>query len=261
MKRLLTLILFALILCCAGCQNQQTEEPQKVTPTPQAETATPPAAEPAPQANQADQTTAAKPEAQPEPPTPPILEDFEGDPKLSLFPRVGDFRPAAGSDQLPVWGTFIDHLLRTSGVLASKEEPPQHVFAFRSINGIDSVAFFSPLAVTPDTNYTVSCSIRTDRGDLDRTGLGIIEFDQFLWVGDQFSRAEQEQHQTGSIQGPVVTGQPDWQPVSFDFRTGPKTRMIHLILYREGSTSRSPSLFDNISIEPAATGTAKDKQG
>ncbi len=57
-----------------------------------------------------------------DPPAPPIFEDFEGMPQLSLFPRAGDYRPEDGDEKLPYWATFIDHLRRTSGVVAHKQQ-------------------------------------------------------------------------------------------------------------------------------------------
>lgn len=58
----------------------------------------PPVEGPAPRSLPGDQP--------PAPPTPPLREDFEGAPRLSLFPRLGDYRPAdEDTEQLALWHT------------------------------------------------------------------------------------------------------------------------------------------------------------
>ena len=59
-----------------------------------------------------------------EPPRPPIFEDFQGAPQLTLFPRAGDFRPEEGSDRLPYWNTFIEHLIKVTGVAEAQARFP-----------------------------------------------------------------------------------------------------------------------------------------
>ena len=54
----------------------------------------------------------------PRPPAPPLVETFDRAPQLSLFARIGDFRPEEDDEvRLPFWRTYIEHLLQTSGVV------------------------------------------------------------------------------------------------------------------------------------------------
>lgn len=183
--------------------------------------------------------------------TPPVREDFEGEPKLSLFPRVGDFRPEdADKEGLSYWATFIDHLTRTSGLLTNKDTAKGRAFSFRSIKGIDSVGFFSPLAVAPDASYRVSYRLWSNLAPGGTTGVGILEFDEFLFIADQFPKSLSEKNFQRSQLGIRLTDDHDGKVQSFSFRTGPQTRMIHLVFFREGTPDRNPVIIDDIEIKP-----------
>lgn len=182
------------------------------------------------------------------PPAPPIREDFEGEPKLSLFPRVGDFAPEeTDKEGESYWLTFIDHLMRTSGPVKGKDGTG---FAIRGIKTVDSVGFFSPLAVKPDTGYRVAFRFWGNLPKGGQSGAGILEFNEFLWVGGQYPRSLSEKHFQRSQVGTQLTGNHNGTTQSFTFRTGPNTRMIHLVLFREGTTDRNPVIFDDIDIKP-----------
>lgn len=226
-------ILICTLVFTQACQKQ--EEPLK-------------AAAPATVADQSPPVSPAKGGDEP-PPTPPIREDFEGEPKLSLFPRVGDFRPEDDDQEgLSYWATYIDHLSRTSGVLTNKDASKGRAFGFRGIKSVDSVGFFSPLAVVPDTTYRVSYRLWSNLSPGGTTGIGILEFDEFLWVGDQLPRSLSEKHFQRSQPGIKLTDDHAGKVQSFTFRTGPRTRMIHLVFFREGTPDRNPVVIDDITI-------------
>jgi hypothetical protein len=190
--------------------------------------------------------------SRPIPPAPPILEDFEGPSVLPLFPRLGDYRPETeDQERLPYWHAYLDHLNRTAGIVQVSVplDKGGRVFSFRSVAGIDSVGFFSPLAVTPETTYRVSASVHTDLPEGGEAGIGILEFDEFLWVAEQYPRSLAAKHHIGAQPGLVLTGHHDWTPQSFTFTTGSNTRMVHLVFYREGTQDRTPVRIDDISIE------------
>lgn len=240
MKFTASLILVSLLIMASGCQEE-------------------PPAPPATPVSSAAETASAQPLAtegsdKPAPPSqeqglpqPPIFEDFQGQPQLSLFPRVGDFRPADGSEQLPFWNTFIEHLIKVTGV-AENSTTGNRAWAFRGINTIDSVGYFSPLAVSPQTSYQVSFRITTDLADGASAGIGILEFDEFLWVGEQYSEELFNKHIRNTLEGRRLSGTNDNLHQSFSFTTGPETRMIHLVLYREGSNDRNNVMFDELGI-------------
>ena len=241
MHRLVLLCLgLALALTLGACESKQE----------------PPAEEPPATAD------SQPPEEPPPPPTPPIFETFQEKPVLSLFPRAGDYRPAQDSENFAYWVTFIDHLSRTSGLVESKDERANRAWAFRSIDTIDSVGYFSPLAVEPATRYRVSFRLQTDLPEGASAGVGILEFDEFLWIGEQFSEEEVEEHQRDARDGMRLSGSVRLDDVqSFEFVTGPETRMIHLVLFREGPHNRTPLIFDDIRVEPAAPDTAAPAEG
>lgn len=189
----------------------------------------------------------------PPPPKPPMLETFDGEPQLSLFPRVGAFRPEDGDQEgSSFWLTYIDHLLRTSGAIDGAGRSGGRAWALRSLSGIDSVAFFSPLAVEPLTTYRVRFAFRGELPQGGSAGVGILEFDNFLWIGEQFPQTLQQKHQTGAHPGiSLQGGNIDWAEQGFQFTTSAHTRMVHLILFRDGAADRQHSVFfDDIAIEP-----------
>lgn len=214
--------LFSASLLTLACQKQ--EEPPKAAPAPAAATA--------------GNST--------QPPAPPLHEDFEGEPKLSLFPRVGDFRPEdSDKEGMSYWLTFIDHLVRTSGPVRGKNGT---AYALRGIKGIDSVGLFSPLAVKPETDYHVTFRFWGKLPKGGQSGVGVLEFDEFLWVGEQYPRSLSEKHFQLSQIGTQLTGKHDGTTQNFTFRTGSKTRMIHLVFFREGTPDREPVIIDDIDI-------------
>jgi len=184
------------------------------------------------------------------PPTPPLSETFEIEPQLSLFPRAGDVRPEETEERFPYWKTFIEHIVKTSGPASVEREGSKTSWSIRGIKTIDSVGFFAPLAVQPETSYQVTFQIKTDLAEGASAGIGILEFSEFLWVGNQFTEVQLNEFVTGTQEGVRLTGTRDWKEESFTFTSGPQTNMIHLILFREGEHDRNPVLFDDISITP-----------
>ncbi len=246
-------LIFAIICCTlfisTGCQ-EETPQPDKAQPKPVQSSdshttvvtdqgPTIPAAESEPQ----EQLEVSKQES----PRPPIFEDFQGVPQLTLFPRVGDFRPAENSDQLPYWNTFIEHLIKVTGI-AEDQTTDNRKWVFRSINSIDSVGFFSPLRVEPQTSYKISFDLAAELEEGASAGIGILEFNQFLWIPSQYTEEIFKAHFRGSVEGKRLSGTITGTH-TFTFTSGPETRMIHIVLFREGKHDRNSVMFDNIGIE------------
>jgi hypothetical protein len=236
--------LLLLLLAVAGCQRDESSPPA-TSPVPVAQPVTPATEEP---------SAAATPgKEEPAPPKPPLAETFDGEPQLSLFVRVGAYRPEEGDEQgTGYWRTYVDHLLRTCGVAEKAGRRESRGWLLRSIKGVDSVGFFSPLAVEPGAGYRVSFAFKGDLPKGASAGIGVLEFDEFLWIGDQFTQSQVKQHQTGAHEGLRLTGKQEWKEHAFTFTTSPRTRMIHLVLFRDGTEERKqPVHFDDIRIEPA----------
>jgi len=208
---------------------------------------TPPAVE-QPAVTPTESAPGAPPPSQPAPPTPPLFEDFQGEPQISLFPRVGPARPEQDDDSYPFWATYLDHLKRTSGVSGNNVEV-NRAFSIRSIKGLDSVGWFSPMAVEPGTSYRVSAKFLADLPEGATCGIGVIEYDRFLWIGDQFTRQQIAEHQRDARILITLSGKFAWQPQGTSFTTGSDTRMIHLLLFRDGPDGKEPVLFDDVRIE------------
>ena len=191
------------------------------------------------------------------PPAPPVIETFDGEPQISLFPRVGGFRPENDdSEGLGIWNAYLDHLLRTSGVASRGEEKDGRAWSLRGIKGLESVGFFAPLGVEPQQSYTLTFSYKGELPEGGSAGIGILEFNEFLWIGEQYSESLSREHQTGSHNGVRLPGSSEWSKQTLTFTTSPGTRMIHLVLFRDGETDRRPVFFDDIAIgltSPAAS--------
>lgn len=188
-------------------------------------------------------------DSEPRPPAPPILENFQATPQLSLFPRLGDFRPEEDEERLPFWNTYREHLLKTSGVVLTDSVTGNRAFSFRGIKGIDSTGFFAPLAVEPGKNYLLKLKLKAELEDAENTGVGVLEFHDFLWIAEQYTESLHQTYFLGAQELLRINGTKGWQNFEFNFTTGAQTGMIHLIFFREGQTiSREPVILDDISL-------------
>jgi hypothetical protein len=280
MRTLPTLLSILLILLISGCQDDSSPQvkipPQAAKysqPSQPVQTEQPETAESAPQEqeeetvsgqsieitgelkttgideqqNPAQEETSKQVEQERVPPTPPVLEDFQGQPQMSLFPRVGDYQPPLESERHPYWRTFIDHLTKVTGV-AENQEDGSRGWVFRSVNTIDSLGYFAPFAVKPNTTYNVSFTLRAELPEGASAGIGVLEFNEFLWIGEQYTEETFKKHYRGVHEGKHLTGKPDGKQ-TFTFTTGPETGMIHLVLFRDGTHDRNALMFDNIEIK------------
>jgi hypothetical protein len=223
-------IIVLLSLSCFACKSENKAAPQRPTV--------------------AKESAAPMPETEPTPPGVPVTETFEREPQLSLFARVASFRPAdSDSEGLGFWSTYIDHIQRTSGMRPKTGRDNSNGWVIHGIKGMTSVAFFAPLAVKPTTRYHVSFDFKGELPKDASAGIGVLEFKEFLWVGEQFTEEMSKKYQSGAFPGLAVKSKNDWQNYSFDFTSSPQAGMIHLILYRDGNMDREkPVFFDNIAI-------------
>lgn len=212
------------------------------------QTPTPPAV---PEKTGTQSGTPSTTETPPPPPSPPVVETFDKEPQLNLFARVGSYRPDDdNAEGLGYWSAFIDHVQRTSGMRPKAGRSDSRGWVVHGIKGLDSIAFFAPLAVKPTTSYTVSFDLKGDFPKGTKAGIGVLEFSEFLWISDQFTEAMSKEFQTASFPGVTVTNKSDWKTYTFTFTTTPRAGMIHLVIFREGPMDREiPILFDNISVE------------
>ncbi len=240
--KFLTILL--IILSLTGCQSQTTEEQEQTPKVEAPEQVEDAVKEPQniPESSVAEEQT---------PPTPPLYEDFQATPQISLFPRAGSFQPEADDGKgFQFWLTYIDHLTRTSGpVQTGTETEPNTSFGYRAIKGLDSIGVFSPIAVSPATSYEVKALMSCDLIEEASAGIGVLEFKEFLWRGEQFSETLAKEHQVGTQQGIKLSGKIEKQVQSFTFTTGPQTRMIHLVFFRDGAQDRNPVVIDDIEIK------------
>ena len=246
-----TLIFASLCLSlffASGCQEEVQKTIEIPSQSAQKDEAAVKEPETAPeQATSIEENSSQTEQTNQEPPKPPIFEDFQGPPQLSLFPRAGDFRPEDDSDRLPYWNTFIEHLIKVTGV-AEDQPTGNRAWAFRGIKTIDSVGFFSPLAVEPQSTYKISFKLTTELPEEASAGIGILEFNEFLWIPAQYTEELFQKHYRGIHEGIRVTGTTADQH-TFTVTTGPETHMIHIVLFREGAHDRNNLLFDDIAVD------------
>lgn len=229
----------ALLAFLAGCTE---EAPQTAKQSRQAETRTvvaEKAAEPLPAAVETETTDK-------QPPRPPLRESFQEEPKLSFFPRVGDFQPPRDSQRHPDWRNAINQLVKVTGV-AENAADGSRGWVFRSINSIDSLGYFSPVAVEPGRIYQVTFKLIADLPAGASAGMSILEFDEFLWIGEQYTEETYKKHFRGVHEGRRLTGKGHGMQ-AFAFSTGPETRMVHLVMFREGTHDSNSLMFDDIEI-------------
>jgi hypothetical protein len=229
----------------SGCQSKEES-----VATPEQETAPQVIQSTTAQDQQQEETT-----EPPTPPTPPITETFEETPQLSFFPRVVDYQPEPDdTERLPYWRSFMEHVIKTSGVRIVSKEPANRALLIKSLDSIDSVAFFTPLAVQPGASYQVGFTFKGAIPEGGRAGIAALEFSEFLWIGEQFTESQAKQYQVGVIKGKDMKGSEEWQEQNYRFTVGPKTKMIHLVFYRDAEDGKRPVFFEDISITAAADG-------
>jgi hypothetical protein len=181
-----------------------------------------------------------------QPPQPPLREDFQGEPKLPFFPRVGDFQPPRDSQHHPRWRALINQLVKVTGV-AENAADGSRGWVFRSIDSSGSLGYFSPVAVEPDRIYQVTFKLIANLPPGASAGISILEFDEFLWIGEQYTEETYEKHFSGKREGRRLTGKGHGIQ-TFAFSTGPETRMVHLVLFRAGTHDGNSLMFDDIEI-------------
>ncbi len=239
MKKYLYLLLVCSLFFTA-CQSENTDHSASLSQT----------SSPVTTSEATSDKTKENPAPQAVPPSPPLYENFQSRPQLSLFPRAGAFRPEDDDEQgLQFWRTYIDHMVRTSGPIKPDADAENIVFGFRAIKGLDSVGVFATIAVKPSTSYAVSARFTCNLTEGASTGIGLQEFNKFMWIGEQYSESLARQTQLGTQQGFSLSGKVEKQLNTFTFTTGPETRMVHLIFFRDGSHDRNPVLIDDIEIK------------
>ena len=230
---------FAVLAFLAGCQ----EEISPPATGSREQGSTPVVAEKAPEPSQGSAGTEP---VDKQPPRPPLREDFQGEPKLPLFPRVGDFQPPSGGERHPDWRSSINHLVKVTGV-AENAADGSRGWVFHSIKSIDSLGYFSPVAVEPNKIYQVSFKLIADLPAGASAGMGILEFDEFLWIGEQYTEETYIKHFLEGLEGRRLSGKGHGIH-AFAFTTGPETRMVHLVLFRDGTHDLNSLMFDDIEI-------------
>lgn len=181
-----------------------------------------------------------------QPPRPPLREDFQGEPQISLFPRVDDFKPPSGSEHLAAWRASIEQLIKVTGVVENRADGSRG-WVFRGISTTDKLGFYSPIAVKPGRIYQVTFKLTADLPAGTTAGVRILEFDEFLWIAEQYTEETYSKHFRGTHEGRRLTGRGHGIQ-TFVFTTGPETRMVHLVLYREGPHDDNSLMFDDIEI-------------
>ena len=229
----------AVLACLAGCRE---EAPQTATHSRQ-EANRPVAAAKASAPTQAAGQAEA---ADKQPPRPPLRETFQEEPKLSFFPRIGDFQPPRDSQRHPDWRSHINQLVKVTGV-AENAADGSRGWVFRSLNAIDSLGYFAPVAVEPGRIYQVTFKLIADLPAGATAGISVLEFDEFLWIGEQYTEETYSRHFRGVHEGRRLTGKGHGIQ-AFAFSTGPETRMVHLVMFREGTHDDNSLMFDDIEI-------------
>lgn len=228
-RRLCALALAAALLGAPACRFSEQESPSPAAP--------------------AQRSGQVEPSVELQPPTPPLRESFEAPPQISLFPWIGDFQPEPDdTTRRGYWKAYREHLFRTSGPVVTDPQSRNTAFSFRALKGVDSLGVFSPLAVEPGHSYAISLRIKTGLPEGATAGLGISEFSQFLWIPEQYTQETARNHFLGAQEMFRLGKTAGWETRQLRFTAGPRTRMIHLVFFREGPADRSAVFLDDISV-------------
>lgn len=100
----------------------------------------------------------------------------------------------------------------------------------------------------PNNTYIVSFKLKAELPEKATAGLGILVFNEYLWIGEQYTESRHKGHYREAHESIRLTGTADWEEHRFSFTTGPGAWMIHLVLFRERAHDRSGVLFDDLRI-------------
>ncbi|MGW8311880.1 MAG: hypothetical protein ACWGOL_01465 [Desulfuromonadales bacterium] len=253
MRLLISAVLMMALCLVVGCEQEApgTGDKPVVTQRSDSDDARPVNPDSQRQTALAEKTTpAAKPSPLPPtdrtPPGPPLLENFQAAPQLRLFPWVGDFRPAIVDQQQTHWQTLIKQLVKGTSI-AEDQATGSRAWVFSGIEGNMSSGYFAPLRVEPQTSYQVSFKLTADLQKDSTAGIRIIEFDEFLWIGEQYTEEQYRSRYQGSHKGKRLTGKVNGQQ-SIIFTTGADTHMIHLVLFQAETHAGDRIMFDDIQV-------------
>ena len=171
---------------------------------------------------------------------------MKGHTSRSFFPRIGDFQPPRDSQRHSDWRSHINQLIKVTRV-AENAADGSRGWVFRSLKAIDSLGYFAPVAVEPGRIYQVTFKLIADLPAGASAGIRVLEFDDFLWTGEQYTEETYSRHFRGVHEGRRLTGKGHGIQ-AFAFSTGPETRMVHLVMFREGTHDDNSLMFDDIEI-------------
>lgn len=179
-----------------------------------------------------------------------VLENFDSSPRLPLVPRVPSVRAAdAGEDAGALLAGYELLMSRSSGIAPQMGLGGSNGLVLRALPNTDFVAFTIPHAVEPSTRYRLTWSMKAGQLNAETAAVVVEQFDAADATYGQFQRAFSQAHSLQHETVATLSSAQPWTRHEAAFATTPRTRMIHLILYRQGQPGREPVQVDDIVLE------------
>lgn len=182
-----------------------------------------------------------------------LREDFEASPRLLLVPSVSGIQTGDGSDAGALRAAYDLLFSRVSGVVAGMGLGGSAGLVLRGLPGADFAGFTIPHAVEPNARYRLAWSMQAGSMGAEAAAVVVEQFDTLDTTYGQFRRAFWKQHSLQHDTVATVTAAQAWTRHESAFSTTPRTRMVHVIVYRKGQPSPNPLLLDDIVLEKLAS--------
>jgi spermidine synthase len=178
-----------------------------------------------------------------------IKLDFEVPTSVPFFPQLEGVKPEENKIELAYYNAYMEYFNRITGAIKGQGREGGTGLVLRGIGDGSAVALAARFAVNPSTSYNLDFWLKDEAGTNTYSGVGILEYDKTLPTDEEMTQKFSDEH---LIDGTLLfqsSGQPEWTRHIINYRTSPRTLMVHLVFNRMGGDEIAPIVFDDIVIQ------------
>jgi arylsulfatase A-like enzyme len=165
-----------------------------------------------------------------------LAEDFEKEPKITLYPWVGKVHPEPEHQvEIKTWNSYRDLLSGVGGPMAGAGKDGGGLVV-PTLPGRHLSGFLAPLAIEPSSQYHSRSWLKTTGGGEEISGgITLLELDSTITAVEQLTSTFFDRHLVASRE--LLKDQSDsaWHNYTADFTTTSTTKMILILFFAEGN--------------------------